>query len=435
MPLLRHGKVLVTMSFESRGHAGHFLRLSDVPALFNISIQPLRLLLLADDCHPANVVIEHIQSICELSCHKVTVVNTRNEHSPSILKDQKYDVILIHYSIFLIADTYFSSKWQVYVANSAGVVAVIHEDEYQNINAFKQRFADLGVQAVFSCLDSPATLEKVYGGALLKNTLFFSCLPGYITANLKVRKAPRLAERPFDIVYRGRTLPPELGRLGQDKRIIGEQVLAFSDTYGLKVDISSAEQDRIYGPAWNDFLMSGRAMLGVEGGATIFDFDGSIHTAVETYKGKHPGATFEEIWSAVLAEFEGNIEFRTLTPKFFEAIAAGTVLILYPGEYNGILIRDRHYIPLERDGSNIADVIAKLRDHHYLQEMADRTYAEIIGRFDLSSQFYVQQIDRVLWGLAQLQGFFRRFRALTIGRIRVSLKLYVEYCMDRLRRF
>lgn len=390
-----------------------YFELREVQEIFEPPGQVLRLLLLADDQHPANVVQDHIRSFCEYSNHHVSVVNTRNATRPDQYEASNFDALLIHYSIFVLSETYLSRAWQEFISTFHGAVAVIHEDEYQRINAFKQKFSELGVQAVFSCLDSTETLKRVYGGGniLPRDTLFFSCLPGYIAPQLLEIQSPPIHGRRFDLIYRGRTLPPELGWFAQEKRLIGEHMLAVAHASGLSYDISSAEEDRIYGPQWPLFLMSGKAMLGVEGGASIFDFDGKISAAVAAYKDTHPNASFEEIWENVLVEHEGNIDFRTITPKFFEAIAAKTVLVLYPGKYSKILVPDRHYIPLERDGSNAADVVAKLKDDQYLQEMADRTHEEILHKTELGSPFYVNQIDRVLWALVQQPSIDRLVRS------------------------
>ena len=379
-----------------------YFELGEVRNIFANPDKALRLLVLADDAHPANVVQDHIRSFSEYSRHRVSVINSRSVKSPDPDATSDFDALLIHYSIFAIAETYLSVAWQEFISIFPGPVAVIHEDEYQKINAFTQKFAELGVQAVFSCLDSTDTLEHVYGkSALPSETLFFSCLPGYIAPHLPGTSPPPIVGRPFDIVYRGRTLRPELGRFAQEKRLIGEQVLAVAPAHGLVCDISSAEEDRIYGSQWPAFLMSGKAMLGVEGGASIFDFDGAISEAVAAYLQAQPCAGFEDIWKEVLAEHEGNIQFRTITPKFFEAIAAKTVLVLYPGKYSDVLIPDRHFIPLARDGSNMPDVVAKLKDHNYLQAMADRAYAEVLPRAELGTPFYVNQIDRVLSALSK----------------------------------
>ena len=383
------------------GQRQHF-ELSEVSQIFEPPSHPLRVILLADDQHLANVVQDHIRSIVQHSSHQVTVVNSRNVTAPDNVRPQDYDAVLIHYSIYVIADTYLSEAWCAFISRFHGPVAVIHEDEYQNINAFKRKFDALGVQAVFSCLDSVTTLQKVYASSTaLQETLFFSCLPGYVPQSLMDLRPPATFGRRLHLVYRGRILAPELGRFAQEKQRIGEQMQLVADAHGLTCDISSTEEDRIYGPQWPEFLMSGKAMLGVEGGASIFDFDGEIRAAVDRYQTESASSDFEEVWNAVLARHEGNIQFRTITPKFFEAIAAGTVLVLYPGRYSNLLVPGRHYIVLERDGANTAEVVAKLKDDQYLQDMADLTREEILQRADVSSRFYVEQMDRVLSRLVQ----------------------------------
>lgn len=373
-----------------------FQFLADVPSDLDDGTRPLHVLFLADDRHPANVVQDHIQSFSRLSRHKITLANPRVLSTPDILACCPFDALLIHYSIFILAETYLPSAWQDFVARFSGAKAIIHEDEYQDVNNFKRKFLDLGFGAVFSCLDSPQTMRVVYGDGSLSGVLFFSCLPGYIADNFRRFDLVPIADRHFDIVYRGRTLPPQLGAFAQDKRIIGEQILSVAEKYGLYVDISSAESDRIYGDAWPEFLTSGRAMLGVEGGASIFDFDGTLAKDVDQFCFDNPSANFQEIWSALLKQHEGNVFFRTITPKFFEAIAAKTALVLYPGNYSGILQPERHYIVLERDGSNILEVVEKIRNTEYLQELVNRTYSEILSRDDLTTDFYVRQVDSVL---------------------------------------
>ncbi len=173
-----------------------------------------------------------------------------------------------------------------------------------------------------------------------------------------------------------------------------------AEKHDLEVDISSEEEVRIYGEAWPLFLMSGRATLGVEGGASIFDFDGSITQSVERYVREFPDADFEQVWHALLQRHEGNVVHRTLTPKLFEAIAAKTALILYPGRYRDILEPGRHYIELARDGSNTQEVVRMLHDSPLLQSLVNRAHEEVLNRKDLAKKFYVERIDLVLAGRA-----------------------------------
>ena len=59
---------------------------------------------------------------------------------------------------------------------------------------------------------------------------------------------------------------------------------------------------------------------------------------------------------------------------------------MFPGEYRGVLEPWKHYLPLERDFSNLDEVCGFLQDDDYLQELVDRTYQDIIesGDYDMS---------------------------------------------------
>jgi len=63
---------------------------------------------------------------------------------------------------------------------------------------------------------------------------------------------------------------------------------------------------------------------------------------------------------------------------------------MFPGAFNGILRADEHYIALQRDFSNAADVLARLRDPDYRCKMTDRTYAYICAQHT-----YAHRIHRV----------------------------------------
>lgn len=355
----------------------------------------LRVLLLADNKHVANVVQDHINAFKYGSSHKVTVVNPIYEEFKISMYFRRFDVILIHYSIYVLGEYFLPERWRRYIKKFSGLKAQIIQDEYRHVNAMKRRMSDLGIKVIFSSLEVK-NLRVVYGDDVHPNAVFFSCLPGYVAKNFFGFNPPLIAERAFDIVYRGRSLPANLGRHAQEKRLIGEQMLEAAEKFSLNVDIAFDEERRIYGSGWPAFLMSGKTTLGVEGGASIFDFDGKIEADVQEYSQHHPNAGFDEIWNHLLISHEGNVTHQTITPKLLEAIATKTVLILYPGYYRGILEPDVHYIELARDGSNMAEVAARIRDDDYLQEMADQTYSDILSRKKISKEWYVAKVDAVL---------------------------------------
>jgi len=373
-----------------------FRNLASVKALF--SSKKLNILLLADDRHEANVVQDHINSFRLYSKHNVFVVNPIWQKIDRCCQLNDIDVILIHYSILIVSD-YFLPKYNANIIRDfKGEKAQIIQDEYRWVNKMKAKMHELGVSAVFSSLNVE-NLKKVYGGDLLNNVNFYSCLPGYIPQHMINADVLPIKERPLDIVYRGRELPFWFGKQAREKSQIGEHMLRICGQYGGLIDIATSETSRIYGEDWIKFISSGRTTLGVEGGVSIFDFDEKAESGTKAYLEKHPDAKFDEVFENVLKPFEENIVHRTITPRIFEAILLKTALILYPGNYRQILKADENYILLEPDGSNNEEVAKKIKDHAYLQDMVDRTYKKIVNNKKLQASFYVKQIDKVLSNL------------------------------------
>jgi hypothetical protein len=51
---------------------------------------------------------------------------------------------------------------------------------------------------------------------------------------------------------------------------------------------------------------------------------------------------------------------------------------MFPGEYSGIVEPWRHYVPLEKDFSNMAEVAARLRDDRFVTELTERAHADLV---------------------------------------------------------
>ena len=79
-----------------------------------------------------------------------------------------------------------------------------------------------------------------------------------------------------------------------------------------------------------NFLLSSKAVLGAEGGASIFDFDGTVEKNQGVHVVKNPNADFEEVSKKILYPFEGNVVHQTITPRIFESIAFKNALLLLP---------------------------------------------------------------------------------------------------------
>ncbi|MFZ2103518.1 MAG: hypothetical protein WAU86_23445 [Oricola sp.] len=366
----------------------------EAAALLQPADPHLNILLLADDSHPADAVRDHVCSISQQSRHRVTVINPIRYRKGWLVGLLDYDVILIHYSISILFDYYLPAPVAAAVKRFPGPKIQIIQDECRWVDRMTGRMAEIGIDAVFSSL-TPENVRRTYHHEHVAGFRFVSGLPGYISSRLREMDTPPLADRPFDLVYRGRPLPIWLGRFGQEKAEIGSQALRMAERYGLKADCDTREEARVYGTKWNDLLIRGRAALATEGGATVFDFDGTIEEGVADYRRRNPYASDDEVWNAVVRPHEGNVVHKTITPRVFEAIMCRTALVMYPGDYRGILQQWEHYIPLERDGSNEAEVVERLKDVPYLTQLAERAYERVAMDPALLFESYVRALDSV----------------------------------------
>ena len=372
-----------------------FLELDEIPAIKQDRSVRLKVLLLADNKHEANVVQDYIHAFTKHSQHYIKIVNPIHDNIPDCFELLKFDIILIHYSIYILSDYFLPKDWSNIISKFSGLKVQIIQDEYRFINEMKAKMTELGISVIISSLE-PKNSKLVYGENLPFVNMVITCIPGYISDNFFSLPKQPIAERPLDIVYRGRLISPSLGLFVYEKYLIGEQIKKVAKSYDLKVDISSEEQNRIYGNKWNTFIASARATLGVEGGASFFDFNGNITKLVDEIYMNNPNADFHKVWDNLVRKYDGNIVHKTITPKLLEAIAAKTALILYPGKYREILLPERHYIELKQDLSNIDEVVKKIKDPKKLQEMVDRTYDEILHLNNISFNFFIEKIDYLL---------------------------------------
>jgi len=119
-------------------------------------------------------------------------------------------------------------------------------------------------------------------------------------------------------------------------------------------------------------------MLGVEGGASILDDDGSIQKCVFQYMAKHPNSAFSEVEKICFKGKDGTFQYFMITPRHFEACMAKTCQILLEGNYSGILKPGKHYLELKKDFSNLDDVLHKVSIDSQRQGIVDQAYKDIV---------------------------------------------------------
>lgn len=392
--------------------------------------KPLAVLLLCDyDPFGARMIQDSIHALARKSRHEVRCLSFRGD-LPENMDLSRFDAIAIHYSSFIYSDRYVSPDARRRIAAFAGTKVVFLHDEYKHVNLTKSVLAELGVSGLFTCFDAREA-ERVYGDLCAHGMRSFSVLPGYVPQELlALGRGPACGSRPIDIGYRGRMYPPWHGTLGQDRVRIHKRVKADAPGFGLVVDSSVAERDRLYGKKWLAFQRRCKTVLGTESGASVVDFTGQVARDVEAHLAQAPETPFEELRSLYFADLDESIRLRTLSPRIFEAIACGCGLILYEGAYAGRLKVGRHYLPLAHDHANFGELVKALREPGRIDALVETARVEVLLAPENQEEHFVGHVDDVLIRL-QGQGkaigyeqreFIRRFGRYDFGLTKPLLK-------------
>ena len=355
----------------------------------------------------AHTIVDHIEALKRYSRHDVyrfPHVGIMSNRLPPGLHLHAFDVLVIHYSLYTLNDVHLSEATKQLISEFRGLKVLFLQDEYRQIDHMIANILRLRINVLFTCVPEQE-IEKVYPRDRLPDLVKVSNLTGYVPEALCERAVPPIARRPIDVGYRSRVVPFWLGKLGAEKWQIVPKFEAATRGSGLVCDLSFREEDRVYAREWVRFVTRCKAMLGVESGASVFDFSGDIQRMVEAHLSRNPRASFEEVHLLFLQQAEDRIRLNQISPRCFEAAALRTTMVLYEGEYSGILSPWRHFIPLKKDFSNIEEVVAALRDPVLLQRIADCAYEEVALNPSYSYARFVAGFDAVIDSAVKGRGF------------------------------
>lgn len=347
----------------------------------------------------ASTVWDHIKAFAEHSEFRVWEVNT-GLGFPSGLRSLRFGIIVLHYSLFGYRHytDHLNADFLEYLLNCKDSYKIaFFQDEHRQC---KQRFEFINRFAVdcIYTLVAPQYFAETYQKYTRVPKLVYH-IPGYVSDDLARRRFQFCRpdeERAIDVGYRGRRLEYYSGRGAQEKYEIAERFQAYAQDLGLRLDIETSEEKRIYGDAWYHFLGSCRACLGVEAGVSVFDIEDVVRDELARWKRERGNFTFEEFEREVLRKWEGNIPYRTVSPRVFEAAALQTCQILYEGKYSGVVEPLVHYIPLKKDFSNFDDVIAMFRNAALRRQITSNATRDLIDSGRYTYRRFIEGFDREL---------------------------------------
>lgn len=344
-------------------------------------------------------ILDHLYSFQRYSGHRCFYWDSSVQSLPRHFHQFPFDLIIFHTS-------FLSARWDLPIyrgiveksrplANHPAVKIALPQDEFFCPSAVCDFINEFGINHVFS-VAPPSEWKKIYRTVDFTKVNFHPALTGYLDRHTLARierAAKKIHQRDLQIGYRARRTEPWLGRHGFLKGELADVFEREALARGIKVDISTRPKATLHGDAWYEFLLRCKYTIGVEGGASILDWDGSIRENASNFLSHHPRATFDDIQTACFPGKEGSLSLFAISPRHLEACATRTCQILVEGEYNGILQPGKHYIELKRDFSNLDEVFSQMQDDDLREKITENAYRDVV---ESGQYFYESFVSQVL---------------------------------------
>lgn len=316
-----------------------------------------------------------------------------------LLHSHRFDAIIFDTSYMAMRwrdrQKFLNEKFIHKIEKSKAIKIIIPQDEFAYGDLISEFCNKAKIDLILSCANT-VDQSRIYKNIVSNQLTIKRVLAGYLN-NSTVKKVKKLykpeTQKKYDVSYRASSPPYWLGEHALLKMKIAEVFKAKCTTLKYCQDISTKEVDVISGNKWFNFLANTRAVIGVEGGASVLDLDGSIKTKVEKFMIANPLANFEECRRSCFKNEENTLSLFCISPRHLEAAMMKTCQILVEGEYNGILSPDVDYIPIKKDFSNIEEALIKINDKDYVNKLTENAYANVVLSGSYNYEKFVREIE------------------------------------------
>lgn len=327
---------------------------------------------------------------------------------PAYFKQIEFDLII--YSHFFASQFRLNGlPYEEYLSrlaplkHSTAIKVLFCQDEFINMDRINRFIHDFKIEGVFSVAE-PSEWKTIYYDVDPQKVHFFKNLTGYLESDIgTIMEGLKGAvpARNIDIGYRATHIPAWLGRQGKLKVDVAAVVKDAALRKGMTVDIETVKKNRDFfvGYDWYRFMLQCKAVIGVEGGSSIFDKQGDIRSKVEMFVKQNPEASFEQIEAACFPGIDGNLNLVALSPRHLEACAAKCCQILVEGAYSGVLKPGLHYLELKRDFSNLNEVLDLVQKEEVRQEITERAYSDIVESGLYTYEPFIRSTEKNIFGI------------------------------------
>ena len=373
------------------------------------------LIIAGADQAQASTVIDSISSLWEYGSHSYTLKRTINGELDTDFSG--FDGILIHYSAIGYPHKYhapLSPSLTIRIRYFKGLKLATVQDEQRGCLERLAFLNGLRISHLFS-VSPPNLIETLYP-LRIRNFTVSTILTGYVSEDhiSRVNSLEIENTKVKDVVYRGRDLPEWYGHVGSQKSNIAKSIASEARKNRLIVDVESSEASRIYGDKWFDFLKEGLVAVGTPSGSDFLDMYG-VHS---------------EPWvpsKKTLRNFPKpiNAAYSVISPRIFDYISNGCLLALTLGSYSDIPIKNRHYLELNDDASNISEIVKFAKSHDGLL-MRKNAISEILLNQDFHISAYVKAIETQIESTAHSKN---------ISRLVITRELEADKNLANLKKF
>ena len=355
--------------------------------------------------HPLRSTVEdHLLAFARYSGRRVFHLNARAQEVPRHILRRRYDMVVFQ-------TTFLSNRWAPGLFEEmcerveplktlSGVRVAMPQDEFLRSKLVCDFIDDFDIDVV--CSVAPESeWPKIYPTVDRERVRFHRVLTGYLddrTVERIERIVGETGEQDIDIGYRAWRGAAWLGRHGTLKGTLADAVNERRERAGLRLDVSTHDDDTLLGDDWFRFLARCRYTVGIEGGASVLDFDGAIKERTERYEAEHPDAGFDEIERACFPGEDGSLALFAISPRHLEACATRSCQVLVEGSYNGILEPGRHFIELRADLSNLDEVLASLGDETRRRRIVEAAHRDVVASGRYTYRAMVEDVERVALG-------------------------------------
>lgn len=295
-----------------------------------------------------------------------------------------FDVVIFHYSAMELRGA--EKHWENFVRLMTTIwreypcrKIIMVQDDYTRTKSIWDLALGIRADKLYTVMrecDYPILYPKDKMNTIeIKTVLTGYVEEGYIN-KLSLRNH---RQREYDVVYRANKLPYVYGKHGQLKYELALYFKECLKDIGFTYDISGTDGNKgaVLGDTWIEFLASSRIAIGCLGGSGFADITGEYRKRITEYMTEHTDATYEETKAVCFPHVEENLT-GVISPRIFDAAITKTCQILVGADYQGVLIPEIDYIVLRPDFGNINEVIKKMKDIDYCEEIANNCYEHVV---------------------------------------------------------